>query len=62
MFSANPELMAETRINYTYVVPLNQEAVFSGIFIGVLVALLAELIFLGIARLFRGSPQPARRY
>lgn len=62
LFHANDELMAETRVNYTYVVPLDQEAVISGIGIGVLAALLAELILLGIARLFRRSPQAVRRH
>lgn len=62
LFQANAELMAETRLNYSYVVPLNQEAVIAGVSMGLLLALLIEGLLIGIARLFRGSPQPARRY
>lgn len=61
LFAANDELMAETRLNYTYVVPLNQEAVLAGITIGFVVALLIELLIIGLARLFRGAPAPVRR-
>lgn len=61
LFAANDELIAETRLNYTYVVPLNQEAVLAGITIGFVVALLIELLILGLARLFRGTPTPVRR-
>ncbi len=63
LFSANDELLAETRLNYTYVVPLNQDAVLSGIGIGLITALLIELLIMGLARTFRGNnAQPARRY
>ncbi len=62
LFAANDELMAETKVNYTYVVPLTQEAVLAGVLIGLLAALLVEVLILALARLFRGSPQPARRY
>lgn len=62
LFTADDELMAETRLNYTYVVPLNQYAVISGILIGLLLALIIELLTLGIARVFRGSSAPAKRY
>ncbi|NQD38235.1 DUF2937 family protein [Permianibacter sp. IMCC34836] len=62
LFAANDELMAETRINYSYVVPLNQDAVIAGVSIGLLAALVIELLIMALARLFRGSPQPVRRY
>ena len=61
LFAANDELMAETRLNYTYVVPLNQEAVLAGIVLGFLVALMIELLIIGLAKLFRHSPTPVRR-
>ena len=61
LFAANEELMAETRLNYTYVVPLNQEAVIAGVLLGFVIALLVELLIVGLARLFRGTPAPVRR-
>jgi len=62
LFAANDELMAETRLSYSYVVPLNPDAVLSGLVLGFVLALVIELLVMGLARLLRASPQPSRRY
>lgn len=62
LFAANAELMAETRLNYTYVVPLTQDAVLAGVLTGFALAMLAELLLLTLARLFGVRPSAANRH
>jgi len=52
-FSPNKEILNETRLEYTYTVPLNGPAVVSGVAIGTLLAMLVETLFVGIVRVVR---------
>jgi hypothetical protein len=52
-FYANKEIRDETVAAYSYTVPLNQQAILCGLLAALLLALLVELVFLGMIGLGR---------
>jgi hypothetical protein len=59
LFSANREILDETRRAYTYTVPLDPTAIACGVSLGACLAILIESLLLGLWRLAR--PRRARR-
>lgn len=53
LFSADPDILAETRAAYTYTVPLNLQAIVCGVAIGAILAFMAESLLLACLRLTR---------
>jgi hypothetical protein len=49
-FRADPDILKETLAAYTYSVPLNQDAILSGVAAGLLLALAVESLMLGLLR------------
>jgi hypothetical protein len=50
-FRPDKEILSETMAAYSYTVPLNQDAILSGVTVGLLLALAVELLLVGILRL-----------
>jgi Protein of unknown function (DUF2937) len=53
IIKGDKELINETTANYTFMIPLNKQAVFTGAILAALMLLIFELLKLGIYRLFR---------
>jgi hypothetical protein len=54
----DPQILGETRDEYSYTVPLSPSAIVCGVVIGAVLALLAEALLLAALRPFR--PRPIR--
>jgi hypothetical protein len=60
LFRANPEILAETRAEYSYTVPLRPSAVVCGVGVGTVLALLVEALLVGTVALLRPRRTRAR--
>jgi len=54
----DPQILSETRAEYSYTVPLSPSAIVCGVLTGGVLALLAEALLLAVMRLIR--PRPTR--
>jgi hypothetical protein len=60
LFHPNPEILLETRAEYSYTVPLSPSAVVCGVILGTFIALLVEAVLVGGFRLLRPRRTHAR--
>jgi hypothetical protein len=60
LFHGNPEILAETRAEYSYTVPLKPAAIVCGVALGACAALLIESVLVGSLRVLRPRRRRAR--